>query len=115
MKRLIENVVSKPDNEKMRKINFTNEKISENIAAYPSNVQYFTTLGWEEVEGGLLLKDYGYNPNNLQMGLDVIEQFAVKITNLFGNLGNSKVTGTGGSTNADVAKNFGGMNDWGAM
>jgi len=55
------------------------------------------------------------NTNNLEMATDVIEQFAIKITNHVSNLGKAGVTGTSGNTNLDVAKHGGGMNDWGAM
>lgn len=115
MKKLIENVINNPKNEKMRRINLSNPKIAENIGQYPSNVKFFQVIGWDEIEEGLLLYDHSYNKENLELGLACIESFALKLQKLINSLGKTGISGTTGMTSTDVAQKTGGLSDYGDL
>jgi len=113
LKKLVENTLNNPKNEKMRKINLSNAKIADAVAQYPSNVRFFQVLGWDEVEEGLALHDSGYNQDNLKLGLESIESFALKLQKMINSLGKTGISGTSGSTNIDVSSKSGGLTDHG--
>jgi hypothetical protein len=116
MKRLIENPFNNPNNEKMRTINLANAKVKKEVGSKPANIRFFKELGWVAGDNEtMVLKDSNFSPHNLSTALEVLEDYAGKLTALSSGLGKSHMTGTTGHTNNHLVQKAGGMADYNAL